>query len=91
MDKQFWLAVAEILDAFRVVPRSVLTSVLVFAGWYIYSVTVWYFGIPAAERTAEVTAFATVTVPAVFGLAGKVTDWYLKTGRKWTILKDDTE
>ena len=81
--KEKWLAVAEVLDAFRIVPRTVLIAVLYFAGWYIYDVSTWYMAIPVAERTMEVSGFAGVTIPAVFGLAGKMIDWYLKTGRSW--------
>lgn len=83
MDKQGWLDRAEILDAARVVPRIVLFMVLIFAGAYIYNVTVWYMALPAAERTVEVSGFVGLTIPAVFGLAGKIIDWYLKTGRSW--------
>lgn len=81
--KEKWLDVAEVLDAYRLVPRIILAVVLVAAGIYIYEVTAWYMALPAAERTAQVSGFAGVTIPAVFGLAGKITDWYLKTGRNW--------
>lgn len=81
--KEKWLTTAEVLDAFRIIPRLVLVSVLLFAGWYIVEVSAWYMGLPTAERTAQVSGFAGVTIPAVFGLAGKMIDWYLKTGRSW--------
>ena len=88
MDKQNWLSVAETLDAFRFVPRLVLATVLVFTGIYITEVTTWYMSLPNAERTAQVSGFAGITIPAVFGLAGKVIDWYLKTGRNWKKSED---
>ncbi len=83
MEKQKWLNISEIFDAYRVIPRIVLMMVLCFAGIYIWSITEWYMLLPEVERTAEVSAFAGLTIPAVFGLAGKVIDWYLKTGRTW--------
>ena len=89
MDKQFWLNLAELIDAYRLMPRAILTASLAFAGWYIYAITVWYMALPLIERTVEVSGFAGLTIPAVFGLAGKMVDWYLKTGRNWTIIKND--
>ena len=91
MDKQFWLNLAELVDAFRLMPRGILIASLGFAGWYIYEITIWYMGLPMEARTMEATGLASITIPAVFGLAGKMVDWYLKTGRKWTIIKDDSE
>lgn len=82
-NKEKWLTTAEVLDAFRIIPRLVLLAVLGFAGWYIVEVTMWYMNLPHIERTAQVSGFAGVTIPAVFGLAGKMIDWYLKTGRSW--------
>ena len=69
----------------------ILIAVLAFAGFYIYDISIWYMGLPAVERTAEVSAFAGVTIPALFGLAGKMIDWYLKTGRSWTITKQEED
>jgi len=90
-NKEKWLNVAEVFDAYRIIPRAILIAVLCFAGFYIYDISIWYMGLPAVERTGEVSAFAGVTIPALFGLAGKMIDWYLKTGRSWTIKKDDSE
>jgi hypothetical protein len=89
MDKQFWLDLAELIDAYRLMPRAILIASLGFAGWYIYEISIWYMAIPAADRTMEATGLASITIPAVFGLAGKMVDWYLKTGRSWS--KKDSE
>lgn len=89
MDKQFWLDLAELIDAYRLMPRAMLIGVLGFSAWYIYEVSMWFMSIPAAERSMEATGMASITIPAVFGLAGKMVDWYLKTGRNWTIKKDE--
>jgi len=91
MDKIKWLALAEVIDGLRIIPRAILFSVLGFASWYIYALTIWYMALPAVERTIEVSGLAGITIPAVFGLAGKVTDWYLKTGRNWTIAKKEED
>lgn len=82
--KQKWLDVAEVFDAFRIMPRMVLVTSLGFAAWYIITITLWYMHLPVIERTAEVSGFAGLTIPAVFGLAGTITNWYLKTGRNWS-------
>jgi len=87
-NKEKWLTLAEVSDSLRIVPRAVLIAVLWFAGMYIYNISTWYMALPALERTVEVSGFAGVTIPAVFGLAGKMIDWYLKTGRSW---KEDSE
>ena len=89
--KEKWLFGAELIDAYRVMPRVVLASALGFAAWYIIEITMWYMALPLAERTVEVSGFAGLTIPAVFGLAGKMVDWYLKTGRSWGKKEDSTD
>jgi len=88
-NKEGWLNGAELLDAYRIIPRSILIAVLWFTGFYIYDISAWYMSLPAIERSVEVSAFAGVTIPALFGLAGKMIDWYLKTGRSWVTKKQD--
>lgn len=91
MEKQKWLNAAEIFDAWRIIPRAVLGTTVIFAIVYVATITMWYMDLPTADRTMEATGLATITIPAVMGLAGKVFDWYVKTGRKWTASQNDTE
>lgn len=71
MDK--WLKVAELIDAYRVVPRIFMVCYMVAAGYII----LWYTGIP--DPSTEQTTFAGV----IGGTIGAVTKWYYDTGRKW--------
>lgn len=83
MNKNNWLELAEILDAMRVIPRLVLLVTLIFVGWYIVKTSLWYMALSAENRQYTDAGLLSITIPALFGLAGKVFDWYLKTGKKW--------
>jgi hypothetical protein len=82
--KAKWLEWAEIVDSIRLVPRMVL---LIYGIWMIRLtdwVVRWYEHLPKEERTPEVTAFASVVLPGVFGLACWVFKLYISTpGRDW--------
>lgn len=83
MQKSKWLDIAEILDALRVVPRAILVTVIIFTGWYIVFITLWYFNLPVEERQYADAGFLSITIPGIFGLTGKICQWYLQTGKKW--------
>lgn len=71
--KQVLLTGAEVVDAWRVVPRILLFTV----GVYVYWVTDWYMGL-ATRGTTEtvVTGIVGLVVPAVINL-------YQTSGRTW--------
>lgn len=76
--KQTFLDIAEIVDAWRVVPRGLLLCV----GYFVWVVSGWYMGLPTP--TTQHTAFVSVVtaiIPAVIGL-------YQSSGRRW---KDSKE
>lgn len=81
--KAIWMDVAEVIDTLRLIPRAVLG----FYGFWMAEVTnwlvKWYMRLPAAERTAEVTAFVTIVLPGIFGLAIWVYRIYAQGGRQW--------
>lgn len=72
-DKAYWLTVAEMVDAFRIIPRVVL----VLYGLLVYTVVYWFMGlpIPTTQHTALVTT--------VVGMAAVVIGLYNNSGRSW--------
>lgn len=85
-----WLQVAEVLDAFRVIPRLILVAVYSFVGVYTYDFTHFYFNLILLPDVTDwkltaYSAFGALTIPAVVGLATGMTKAYLDSGRKWKI------
>jgi hypothetical protein len=81
--KQFWLDLAEVLDAQRVFPRAYLTLVSL---WYIHTTDVivrWYLELPADQRTTIVNTFVLGVLGASSGLVGYSYRVYAKGGRDW--------
>lgn len=77
------LYAAEVVDAWRVVPRVVVFSYVVFVAWITKYLLDWYTQLPAVERTIESSGFAAGIFTAVTGLCGIFINAYLKTGRDW--------
>lgn len=65
---------AEIIDAYRVLPRLIMVG---YAGLLGYT-TFWFMGL--ADPTTAQTAF----IGTLWGACAVVTKWYFDTGRKWT-------
>jgi len=84
MNKQAWLDAAEIVDAWRVVPRALLFAYCIWV-WNVVGDTLnWYQHLPAAERTLEASGLAGAVITAVLGLATWVFKIYSDGGRDWT-------
>lgn len=64
---------AELIDAYRVVPRLILLGF----GYLVWYVVQWFTGLD--EPTTQQAAF----VSAVVGITAPVTAFYFNTGRKW--------
>lgn len=82
--KQLWLDWAEIFDAWRVTPRSIIYT---FGGWTIYIVDrtlSWYFHLPLAERTVQDAGLVTGVITAVTGCFAAATGFYNRSGRQWS-------
>lgn len=81
--KAAWMDFAEVFDTLRVIPRLILF----LYGFWMVRITDWlvrwYERLPAVERTTQVTAFVTVVLPGVFGLAVWVYRIYSEGGRSW--------
>lgn len=86
--KTAMLDAAEVFDSWRIIPRLVL---FLYGYWMVHLtdwIVRWYEGLPSQERTAEVTAFVTIVLPGVFGLAVYVYKIYSQGGRDWDAGKD---
>lgn len=88
MDKTPWLGIAEVLDAFRVIPRIIICAVYAFVAVYTYDFTQFYFELIADPKATDwkltaYTAFGALTIPAIVGLATGMTKAYLDSGRSW--------
>jgi hypothetical protein len=73
----FWEWPAYLIDIYRIFPRSFFIA----ASVVVYQVGTWYmFGLLAAERTTEVTAFVTI----ITGAWVKALDYYMVNGVDWS-------
>lgn len=82
--KQDYLDWAEIFDAWRAVPRSVLYS---FGSWTIYiadRTLNWYFHLATPDRTVQDAGLVTGVITAVTGIFGLTIKFYNNSGRQWT-------
>lgn len=88
MNKQTFLDVAEVLDAFRTIPRIMLIAVFTFVLWYTYEFTAFYFDLIEQEGVTDwkltaYSGFGALTIPALVGFAGGITKAYMDSGKKW--------
>jgi hypothetical protein len=85
------LHVAEAIDALRLWPRLVLIAYGYWTAHLTDWIVKWYERLPGPERTPEVTAFVTIVLPGVFGLAIWVYRIYANTGRDWSASRDPVQ
>lgn len=77
------LAVAEMIDALRVVPRILIISFGAFAIGTVWDLLDWYQHLPGEERGVEASGFAFACVTAIAGLFTQALKLYQETGRRW--------
>jgi hypothetical protein len=82
--KAVWLDAAEVFDAWRVTPRTILYGFAGLFGYVIVHTMHWYFNLPPVDRTGQVTAVIGIIIPACSGLAVWVYKIYAQGGRNWT-------
>lgn len=82
--KQLWLDWAEIFDAWRIVPRSILYSFAAWGIWVIDRVLSWYFHLPDGSRTGQDAALVGSVITSVTGLFTLALGFYNKSGRQWS-------
>lgn len=73
LSKRTWLDTAELVDAFRIVPRGILAGY----GFMVWDMWRWVQTLP--DLTTQQASY----VGAITGLAVPLTGWYMQGGRKW--------
>lgn len=81
--KTWWLDVAEVFDAWRVIPRLLVFGYWLWIVWLVDNLLRWYQSLPADERTLEASGFATFVITAVTGMGSWVSKIYMDGGRSW--------
>jgi hypothetical protein len=89
VNKQGRLDGAEVFDSWRVVPRIIVLTYLGFLIWLTWYFSTTYFRLPALERTASLTAFASVVLASAFGALPFIVKIYMDNGRDWDHPKTD--
>jgi ABC-type transporter Mla maintaining outer membrane lipid asymmetry permease subunit MlaE len=81
--KKKLLDAAEVVDAWRIMPRILVISFMLFTIVTIADLLEWYKALPATERQLEASGFAFGVITALSGLLTAVIKIYQSTGRKW--------
>jgi hypothetical protein len=81
--KEWWLAVAEIIDALRLVPRSILFAQASFTIWACKALILWYCCLPNAHRTGADAAAVTSIITVLTSILVVTLNFYMKQGRVW--------
>jgi 4-hydroxybenzoate polyprenyltransferase len=90
MNKQFWLDIAEVMDAHRVIPKLLVLVVMAMYAWFAYDSYTWVKTLVEAnpELPAAVQAFVGGTLSALGAVLMLIINKYFDGGRDWT-KKDD--
>lgn len=83
--KEKWLAAAEILDAYRVIPRVLVSAASAGYAWYFYDSVQWVRGIYAVtgDIPTAVATYAGGTVSALGMVLTLLINKYFDGGRQW--------
>lgn len=73
MNKMKWMHLAEVIDAYRLVPRLFMLGY----GFLVWDTHMWYTALEAP--TTQQVSYA----DAIYVGAAMLTGWYYQTGRKW--------
>jgi hypothetical protein len=83
LSKQLWLDAAEIFDAWRIFPRSLLGTFGTMVIKMTYTLLYWYMHLPSAERSEHDAIAVGSIITVMTTLLGVMTKFYMDTGRKW--------
>jgi hypothetical protein len=83
MAKANWMHVAEVVDAWRVVPRSFLFAWSTFTMDIGYRTLSWFFAQPANSRGFEEASVVVGVFTAALGMTKLIFDRYSLGGRDW--------
>ena len=86
MNKKTWLDFAEILDAWRIVPRLILLFTMASYCWFTLDTYEWIKGIYLTTNTVPVSvaAYAGGTISTLGGVLTLIINKYFSGGRDWT-------
>lgn len=76
--KKQWMDIAEIVDAFRIIPRFILIGY----GVLCYNMYLWFTSLEDPTQTQA--AFVSI----IIGVAGYIIGSYYKTGKDWDKAKE---
>lgn len=82
--KGLWLDWAEVFDAWRVVPRTLLYSNAAWSISVINRTLSWYFHLASADQTAQNAALVGTIITMVTGLFTLSLNFYQNSGRQWS-------
>ena len=91
-DKQKWLNRAEVIDAWRIIPKIITSVVMFMYAWFAYDSYMWIKEIAIASNNdlpTAVTAFVAGTLSALGVVLALVINKYFDGGRDWTKKKDE--
>lgn len=71
--KTRWLELAEVVDAFRLIPRTLMSVYI----WFLVDIHFWF---KALEEPSTAQQLYANIVWGAFAILG---GWYFNTGRKW--------
>lgn len=79
-----WMGIAEIIDALRIFPRTMLLGYLAWVVYFVDRILQFYFDLPSADKqSTQISLFAGAVITIVTGLGAKVFDIYQNSGRDW--------
>lgn len=84
MTKQSWLDGAQIVDVWRVVPRTVLFSYLIWVAHVTNSSLAWIMALPAADRTVTAASMVGGIITVVTGLFPLIYRIYSDNSNDWS-------
>ncbi len=77
------LALAELIDSYRIFPRLFLLSCFIWTVAVGQQLLDWYTRLPPAERGIEATGFASAVFLGIMGFLKLVYSTYSAAGRSW--------
>lgn len=86
-----WIQRAEIFDAWRVVPRTLLFGYCGWAAWVFDTLLHWYINLPATSQTIQNAGLLTAVGTVLTGFGVPIFNIYIQNGRDWNAQPQTTE
>ena len=85
MNKQRWMDIAELIDAYRVFPRAFLIACFAWNVWAASTLLDWYTALPKDDRSLEASGFASIVFLAIVGFTKLVYETYSRNSVNWEL------